>query len=86
MNLNCWFDSAIGTIFSSTDTVCTLQFLTSTALGITSGLLTALVLKTLCFGRAVNEKDIMKQFMGTRRGHKTGVGRTLSQKVYQGDA
>ncbi|XP_024023675.1 sodium/hydrogen exchanger 4 [Morus notabilis] len=104
---------AIGTIFSSTDTVCTLQvlhqdetpllyslvfgegvvndatsvvlfnaiqkidvtrlsaltplnvirdflylFLTSTALGITSGLLTALVLKTLCFGRHSTIREI----------------------------
>ena len=36
--------------------------------------------------RAVNEEDIMEQFLGTRRGHKTGMGRTLSQKIYQGDA
>ena len=34
----------------------------------------------------INEEDIMEQFLSTHRGHKTGVGRTLPQKVYQGDA
>lgn len=28
----------------------------------------------------------MEQFPGTRRGHKTGMGRMLPQKVYRGDA
>ena len=33
---------------------------------------------------AVNEEIILEQVLGTRRGHKTGVGRTLSQRVYSG--
>ena len=33
---------------------------------------------------AVNEEIILKQVIGTRRGHKTGVGRTLSQRVHSG--
>ena len=32
----------------------------------------------------VNEEIILEQILGTRRGHKTRVGRTLSQRVYSG--
>ena len=31
---------------------------------------------------AVNEEIILEQVLGTRRGHKTRVGRTLSQRVH----
>ena len=31
---------------------------------------------------AVNEEIILEQVLGTCRGHKTGVGRTLSQRVH----
>ena len=31
---------------------------------------------------AVNEEIILEQVLGTRRGHKTGVGHTLSQRVH----
>ncbi|XP_024021575.1 homogentisate solanesyltransferase, chloroplastic [Morus notabilis] len=34
----------------------------------------------------VNEEDIMEQFLGTSRGHKTGVGPILPQNIYRGDA
>ena len=30
----------------------------------------------------INEKIILEQILRTRRGHKTGAGRTLSQRVY----
>ena len=33
---------------------------------------------------AVNEEIVLKQVLSTRRGHKTGVGRTLSQRVHSG--
>ena len=33
---------------------------------------------------AVNEDIILKLILGTRRGHKTGVGRTLSQRTHSG--
>ena len=30
----------------------------------------------------INEEIIIEQVLGTRQGHKTGAGRTLSQRVY----
>ena len=31
---------------------------------------------------AINKEVILEQVLGTRRGHKTGVGHTLSQRVH----
>ena len=33
---------------------------------------------------AVNEEDILEQVLGTRRGHKIVVSRTLSQRIHHG--
>ena len=33
---------------------------------------------------AIDEEIILKQVLSTRRGHKTGVGRTLSQSIQGG--
>ena len=33
---------------------------------------------------AVNEEIILEQVLSTRRGHKTGIGHTLSQRVHSG--